>query len=640
MTTYNTGNPLGSSAAKDMYDNAQNLDHRENDAVNETWPDRLGRDRLMWHGMEEQYKRTLASLGWIIVESFQSGATLTLPNQALKDEVSGEYYRWDGSLPKLVPTGSTPDTTGGVGAEAWVSVGDASVRPWVSQNFEEAEYKKLQNVSFATGTTIINADEVLFNAATAFYYQYKGALPVTVAPGSSPDSNWRCVGDANYPLTVESFGAVPFTVLADGSVPVTAVSASGAFQLMFDSLNYIKLERGNHYLITNPVQLHGYFWKIEGSKGFVHKKSTETTGITTPIKVGSFYALMDVNCAFITIDNARYWKISDIDVLVNEAPLDNRPACFYLPTVVAYEFDSVNTRGGLYSYWFKNGWQGQFKNCRANEEIMDSWFYDDARVSSSGSAISNTDQSATSIIFDKTYSNQAGRYSYHLRNTDYMTFVNGASDHAGTASYRFHQSQINGAMNAETTRFNVTAASAQVRIYNSAFYDGVSSGLGINNCVINSFLSIEISRDAGAFRVWTNGVAEELRESTVTYNSGPATLSPYATKIARISMPSSGTSLSIPLTRIKEIFPNFNKLSGIFVEYLKVKVINGNGVASGAVVAMGSNAIVGLDLTGQKVLGNGSATAVVSNISTDGTNLIITFTASIGSGAIVELSYM
>ena len=26
MTTYNTGNPIGSSAAKDLYDNAENLD--------------------------------------------------------------------------------------------------------------------------------------------------------------------------------------------------------------------------------------------------------------------------------------------------------------------------------------------------------------------------------------------------------------------------------------------------------------------------------------------------------------------------------------------------------------------------------------------------------------------------------------
>lgn len=128
MTTYNTRNPLGSSAPKDLYDNAQNLDHLTNDRVNETWKDRFGVDRRTWYGMEEQYKKALADMGWILIESFQSGATLTLPNQALKDGASGEFYRWDGALPKLVPAGSTPASTGGIGVGAWIGVGDASLR--------------------------------------------------------------------------------------------------------------------------------------------------------------------------------------------------------------------------------------------------------------------------------------------------------------------------------------------------------------------------------------------------------------------------------------------------------------------------------------------------------------------------------
>jgi lambda family phage tail tape measure protein len=59
MTTYNTGNPLGSSAAKDLYDNAQNFDHLSNDQSNELWPDRFGNSRLTWHGMERRYQENL-----------------------------------------------------------------------------------------------------------------------------------------------------------------------------------------------------------------------------------------------------------------------------------------------------------------------------------------------------------------------------------------------------------------------------------------------------------------------------------------------------------------------------------------------------------------------------------------------------
>lgn len=128
MTTYNTGNPLGSSAAKDLYDNAQNFDHLSNDQSNELWPDRFGNPRLTWHGMESKYKESLSKMGWILIKSFQIGAEITLTNQALHDETSGEYYRWDGVLPKTVPAGSTPETTGGIGLGAWVSVGDASLR--------------------------------------------------------------------------------------------------------------------------------------------------------------------------------------------------------------------------------------------------------------------------------------------------------------------------------------------------------------------------------------------------------------------------------------------------------------------------------------------------------------------------------
>nr|WP_252408665.1 hypothetical protein [Escherichia coli] len=128
MTTYNTGNPLGSAAAKDLYDNAQNFDHLSADQQKETWADRFGVPRLTWYGMETKYKQALSQVGWVLVDSFQTGADITLPNQALCDEVSGEYYRWDGALPKHVDAGSTPATSGGVGVGAWISVGDAALR--------------------------------------------------------------------------------------------------------------------------------------------------------------------------------------------------------------------------------------------------------------------------------------------------------------------------------------------------------------------------------------------------------------------------------------------------------------------------------------------------------------------------------
>ncbi|WP_247595579.1 hypothetical protein [Brenneria roseae] len=50
------------------------------------------------------------------------GNPLRNPNEVLFSEGDGEYYRWDGSLPKIVPPGSTPESTGGVGNGAWKGV--------------------------------------------------------------------------------------------------------------------------------------------------------------------------------------------------------------------------------------------------------------------------------------------------------------------------------------------------------------------------------------------------------------------------------------------------------------------------------------------------------------------------------------
>lgn len=168
MTTYNTGNPLGSAAAKDLYDNAENFDHLSNDQSNEKWPDRFGRERLTWHGIEKMSQEAISSFGYITLKSFQLGAPLpnnelTIPNQALKDETDGEYYRWDGVFPKAVPAGSTPESTGGIGVGKWLSVGDAAFREEANKKYKYSvklsDYLTLQeSASAAVDGLLIDED--------------------------------------------------------------------------------------------------------------------------------------------------------------------------------------------------------------------------------------------------------------------------------------------------------------------------------------------------------------------------------------------------------------------------------------------------------------------------------------------------
>ncbi|UCR92084.1 tail fibers protein [Escherichia phage vB_EcoP_IMEP24] len=83
---------------------------------------------------EDEARRIAASIqaagkiGYITRRSFEKGFNVTTWNEALLWEEDGDYYRWDGTLPKNVPAGSTPESSGGIGLGAWVSVGDASLR--------------------------------------------------------------------------------------------------------------------------------------------------------------------------------------------------------------------------------------------------------------------------------------------------------------------------------------------------------------------------------------------------------------------------------------------------------------------------------------------------------------------------------
>lgn len=58
--------------------------------------------------------------------SFDTGVTVNAKNELVV--FTDGKYRWDGEFPKVVPTGSTPDSTGEVKSGAWVSVGDVSLR--------------------------------------------------------------------------------------------------------------------------------------------------------------------------------------------------------------------------------------------------------------------------------------------------------------------------------------------------------------------------------------------------------------------------------------------------------------------------------------------------------------------------------
>ncbi|MEY0432390.1 hypothetical protein AB7V88_21720, partial [Providencia rettgeri] len=77
-------------------------------------------------------QKVVTELGSGIVGSFENGLNfigeLTNSDQqvTLENEFGKQPYYWDGDFPKQVIAGSTPQSTGGIGEGAWVSVGDAN----------------------------------------------------------------------------------------------------------------------------------------------------------------------------------------------------------------------------------------------------------------------------------------------------------------------------------------------------------------------------------------------------------------------------------------------------------------------------------------------------------------------------------
>ncbi|HAV2198150.1 TPA: hypothetical protein ACQ7DO_002853 [Klebsiella pneumoniae] len=103
MTTYKTGNPLGSAAVKDLFDNAENLDHFENDRSNETWENRFGMPGKTRYGMEQEHDRQISSQearfqqfllssGYVFLGDYQDGPfQFSARNQYIR--YNNQYYR-------------------------------------------------------------------------------------------------------------------------------------------------------------------------------------------------------------------------------------------------------------------------------------------------------------------------------------------------------------------------------------------------------------------------------------------------------------------------------------------------------------------------------------------------------------------
>ncbi|MBI6241920.1 hypothetical protein JEP66_11845 [Proteus mirabilis] len=203
MSTIPTQNPVPSEAPKDLKFNSGKIDEFVTSLEHE-YKDRFGRSHMTIEGMRwifdqliERFKvdinQAIIAAGYITMDSFQQGAEITKRNEILRDEATGEYYRWDGDLPKAVPVDSTPESAGGIGIGAWVSVGDASLnylKKLVENSLSITMGLFGVNIigELSKGAVINNHNDAVYDKSSGDVYLYTGdVLPFTIDGNLLPD---------------------------------------------------------------------------------------------------------------------------------------------------------------------------------------------------------------------------------------------------------------------------------------------------------------------------------------------------------------------------------------------------------------------------------------------------------------------
>ncbi|TBM05633.1 hypothetical protein EYY87_08520 [Hafnia paralvei] len=92
--------------------------------------------------------------------TFLNGATLESERDFIWDDNSKSWYYWTGTFSKEVPAASTPESTGGIGAGAWLSIGDAVLRTELADKKGYSLIGELLSISEFYGMVGYNGEKV------------------------------------------------------------------------------------------------------------------------------------------------------------------------------------------------------------------------------------------------------------------------------------------------------------------------------------------------------------------------------------------------------------------------------------------------------------------------------------------------
>ncbi|HHI2217017.1 tail fiber/spike domain-containing protein [Enterobacter cloacae] len=274
MATTPTNLPVPSESPRDLKFNAGKIDEFVTSLALQ-YLDRFGSAHYTIEGLRWLAQQAIAQFGWIPVESFQAGATITLPNQILKDTSTGEYYRWDGSLPKVVPAGSTPSSTGGTGVGAWISVGDSALRSMLAANDGEKLIGECPTIAILrTIEPTVDKQRITLKEHTAGTRKGGGQFRAVLNGAAYTDNNGTVIktagGSAWLRINADILNPLMFGAIGDGVAnDAAAVNSALATGVSVNLVGLTYLTSGTPIrmdVITGRQELYGGIIK-DGSVG-------------------------------------------------------------------------------------------------------------------------------------------------------------------------------------------------------------------------------------------------------------------------------------------------------------------------------------------------------------------------------------
>lgn len=192
--------------------------------------------------VREALRRSYALDGLTLVDgSFEQGATLVSATDVLLYEATGKCYGWSGTFPKVVPSASTPASTGGIFVGAWMS------------RFDPELQAKVNSGNYAVFTDTLSLPSKNLEIGANVRLKDRGGSLFVVSAGT-PDgfssvaagSGKRAELQVDETTTVKSFGA-PLDGVTDDA---PAINAAITFLGQGSKVRY---PSGSSAFINSPV---------------------------------------------------------------------------------------------------------------------------------------------------------------------------------------------------------------------------------------------------------------------------------------------------------------------------------------------------------------------------------------------------